>query len=310
MCRTSRSRIAWSCLLVLVSCGGIAAAQDAEPKDDGKLRIICFGAHPDDAEYKSGGSAALWAKAGHHVKLVSVTNGDIGHWQMAGGPLAKRRAAESALVAKRLGVSSEVLDIHDGELMPTLENRQKIVRLIRDWNADIVIAHRPWDYHPDHRYTGILVQDAAFMVTVPFFCPDTPALQKNPVFLYSSDRFKKPYPFRADIAVAIDDVFEQKVDALMALESQTFEGGALGNEERLRDVPPASEPELRREWLKVRWQRRAGGEANTFREALVTWYGDEEGSKVKYAEAFEICEYGRQPSRNEILELFPFPPQK
>ena len=70
---------------------------DANPgvADDDKLRIICFGAHPDDAEYKSGGTAALWAKQGHHVKLVSVTNGDIGHWRMSGGALAKRRTAES-----------------------------------------------------------------------------------------------------------------------------------------------------------------------------------------------------------------------
>ncbi|WP_372898945.1 PIG-L deacetylase family protein, partial [Stieleria sp.] len=186
-------------------------------EDDSKpLRIICFGAHPDDAEYKSGGTAALWAAQGHKVKLVSVTNGDIGHWSMAGGPLAKRRAAESAKVAERLGVTSEVLDIHDGELEPTLENRRKITILIREWDADIVISHRPWDYHPDHRYTGVLVQDAAYMVAVPFFCPTTPPLKKNPVFLYSSDRFQKPYPFEADIVVDVDSVFEQKVDALTA----------------------------------------------------------------------------------------------
>ena len=281
-------------------------AQTPSDSNDGKLRIICFGAHPDDAEYKSGGTAALWAQQGHHVKLVSVTNGDIGHWQMAGGPLAKRRTAESALVAKRLGVASEVLDIHDGELMPTLENRKIITRLIRDWNADIVIAHRPWDYHPDHRYVGVLVQDAAFMVTVPFFCPDTPPLTKNPVFLYSSDRFQKPYPFVADIAVAIDEVFEQKVGALLALESQTFEGGALGNAEQAAAAPPASQPELRRAWLHERWDRRAASESDRFRDTLIRWYGEDRGKQVKYAEAFEICEYGRQPTDAEIKELFPF----
>jgi LmbE family N-acetylglucosaminyl deacetylase len=270
------------------------------------LRLLILGAHPDDAEYKSGGAAALWAKRGHQVKLVSVTNGDIGHWQMSGGALAKRRTAESAEVAKRLGVTSQVLDIHDGELMPTLENRQTITRLIRDWQADIVIAHRPWDYHPDHRYVGVLVQDASFMVTVPFFCPDTPPLKKNPVFLYSSDGFKKPYPFMADVAVAIDDVFEQKVDALMALESQTFEGGALGSAEKMAGVPPASRPELRREWLRERWDRRSGDEANRFRDTLVRWYGEEQGKKVKYGEAFEICEYGRQPTSADIRQLFPF----
>jgi LmbE family N-acetylglucosaminyl deacetylase len=184
------------------------AATSAVPPDDGKLRIICFGAHPDDAEYKNGGTAAKWAKLGHHVKLVSVTNGDIGHWNMAGGALAQRRTAEVKRAGKILGVTTEVLDIHDGELEPTLEYRRKITRLIRDWQADIVIAHRPWDYHPDHRYVGVLVQDAAFMVTVPYFCPDTPTLKRNPIFLYSSDRFQKPYPFQADIAVAVDDVCE------------------------------------------------------------------------------------------------------
>lgn len=300
-------RLLFALLLALtVVARPLRADEEKTPVDDGKLRIICFGAHPDDAEYKSGGTAAMWAAQGHHVKLVSVTNGDIGHWRMAGGPLAQRRTAESAEVAKRLGVTSEVLDIHDGELMPTLENRRTITRLIRDWNADIVIAHRPWDYHPDHRYVGVLVQDAAFMVTVPFFCPDTPPLKKNPVFLYSSDGFKKPYPFEADIAVAIDDVFEKKVDALLALESQTFEGGALGSEESTADVPPASQPELRRQWLRERWDRRAGGEADRYREALVKWYGADRAKEVKYAEAFEICEYGRQPNPAEIRKLFPF----
>ena len=281
-----------------------------DPADDGKLRIICFGAHPDDAEYKSGGTAALWAQQGHHVKLVSVTNGDIGHWGMAGGPLAIRRTAESAEVAKRLGVTSEVLDIHDGELMPTLENRRTITRLIREWNADIVISHRPWDYHPDHRYVGVLVQDAAYMVTVPFFCPNIPPLKKNPVFLYSSDRFQKPYPFEPDIAVAIDSVFDKKVNALTALVSQTYEGGALGSAEKTALAPPESKPELREEWLKEKWIRRQSNEAKNYRNALVKWYGEQATEEIKYAEAFEICEYGRQPNDDEIRELFPFFPER
>jgi N-acetylglucosamine malate deacetylase 1 len=290
-------------LLMAFACAvptGICVAED-EP-----LRIICFGAHPDDAEYKSGGVAALWAQQGHKVKLVSVTNGDIGHWQMSGGALAQRRTAESATVAERLGVTSEVLDIHDGELLPTLENRRTITRLIREWQADIVIAHRPWDYHPDHRYVGVLVQDAAYMVAVPFFCPDTPPLKKNPVFLYSSDGFKKPYPFVADIAVSIDAVFETKVDALLALESQTFEGGALGSQAAMDAAPPASQPAARRAWLRERWDRRSADEAKRYRAALVRWYGPERAEKIQYAEAFEICEYGRQPSEDEIRKLFPF----
>jgi N-acetylglucosamine malate deacetylase 1 len=283
-----------------------AAAQNAPGAGDGKLRIVVFGAHPDDAEYKAGGVGAKWAKQGHHVLLCSVTNGDIGHWKMAGGPLAQRRTEEVARVSKVLGTHSKVLDIHDGELEPTLENRKKIIRVIREWKADIVISHRPWDYHPDHRYVGVLVQDAAYMVAVPFICPDTPPLKSNPVFLYSSDRFQKPYPFKADIAVSIDDVFEQKVNAIHEMASQHYEGGALGSEEELRKVPPESDVAGRKEWLKQRWLGRAGGEANRYRADLISWYGEEKGKAVRYAECFEICEYGRQPNREEIKKLFPF----
>src|SRR4051794_23558605 len=171
-------------------------AIDPQPAPaDGKLRIIVFGAHPDDAEYRGAGVAMKWAKAGHHVKLVSATNGDIGHWESAGGPLALRRLKEVQAVAKAPGGANEVLDIHDGEILPTLENRRTFTRLIREWNADVVITNRPNDYHPDHRYTSILVQDSAYMVGVPFFTPNIPQLRRNPVFLYASDRFQRPNPF-------------------------------------------------------------------------------------------------------------------
>ena len=296
-------------LLLLVPAMAVRAADPPSVPEADRVRVIVFNAHPDDAEYKAGGVAALWARAGHAVKLVSVTNGDIGHWDMAGGPLARRRIAESAAVARTLGVASEVLDIHDGELEPTLENRRMITRLIRAWGADVVICHRPWDYHPDHRAVGVLVQDAAFMVTVPFFCPDVPALAKNPVFLYASDRFQKPYPFEADIVVAVDEVFELKVDALLALESQTFEGGALGSAEPTAAAPPASDPVARRQWLRERWDRRQAEEARQYREGLVKWYGVERAAGVRYAEAFEVCEFGRQPTDAEIRRLFPFLPQ-
>jgi LmbE family N-acetylglucosaminyl deacetylase len=282
------------------------ASKVKSPANDGKLRIIVFGAHPDDAEFRAGGTAALWARKGHHVKLVSVTNGDIGHWQMAGGPLAQRRTAEAKAANEKLGTTSQVLDIHDGELLPTLENRQTICRLIREWRADIVIAHRPWDYHPDHRYVGVLVQDAAFMVTVPFFCPDTPPLKTNPVFLYSSDAFLKPYPFRPDVVVALDEVFDQKLDALHELASQVYEGGASGSEEFIRSVPPERDEKGRRAWLRERWEDRQSREAERFRDQLIKLYGEERGKKVKFAEAFELCEYGRRPTPAELKQLFPF----
>ena len=280
------------------------APAPAQVPDDGKLRIIVFGAHPDDAEYRGAGVAMKWAKMGHHVKLVSATNGDIGHWQSAGGPLALRRRNEVMEVARRLGVTTEVVDIHDGEMMPTLENRRIITRLIRQWNADIVITNRPNDYHPDHRYTSILVQDSAFMVTVPFFCPDTPALKKNPVFLYAPDGFQRPNAFRADVAVGIDDVIEPTLDALLVMESQIHEGGANGQ----AGLYPEDEAgrQRRREEVRKNLAGRYGGYANRYRDALVKFYGEDRGRKIRYAQAFEVCEYGRQPSRDELKRIFPF----
>lgn len=283
-----------------------ASALEAIPAGDGKLRIIAFGAHPDDCEIKAGGVAALWAEQGHHVKFVALTNGDIGHWQSAGGPLANRRREEVEAAARRLGITTQVLDIHDGELLPTLENRREVTRLIRHWNADVVIAHRPNDYHPDHRYGGILVQDAAYMVTVPFFCPDVPHLTKNPVFLYYSDRFERPNPFRADVVVGIDSVTETKLTALVDMESQFVEGGANGNAELL--PPGDAGRQERRRTVREYFAGRSQKTAETHRERLLEAYGPERGPKIRHAEAFEVCEYGRQPSRAELRELFPFFP--
>lgn len=296
-----RSLAALAAGAMILAITPLSPAADEAPK----LRIIVFGAHPDDAEYKAGGTAAKWAKLGHDVKLVSVTNGDIGHWKEAGGPLALRRAAEVKAAAKVLGVTSEVLDIHDGELLPTLENRKLITRKIREWKADIVISHRPWDYHPDHRYVGVLVQDAAFMVTVPFFCPDTAPLKRNPVFFYSSDGFQKPYPFRPDIAVALDEVMDQKLAAIHELPSQAYEGGANGSEDHLRSIPPARDEAGRRAWLKEQWHERQSREATKYRDLLVQIYGEERGKQIKYCESFELCEYGRRPTAQELKKLFP-----
>lgn len=293
---------------VLAGSFSICRLGAAPPGDDGKLRIIVFGAHPDDAEFDAGGTAALWASMGHHVKFVSVTNGDLGHYAQGGGPLARRRKSEVLEAAKILGITSEVLDIHDGELLPTLENRKKLVRLIRDWQADIVIAHRPYDYNPDHRNVGLLANDTAFMVTVPFYDLNSPVVEPNPVYLYLHDGFEKPYPFVADIAVSIDSVFEEKVLATHALASQVYETvygvDAKTRKERLSRIPKDRQGRI--EFSRRRTANRNGPIANRYRDALVKWYGPERAKAVKYAEVFELCEFGRRPSEEEIRKLFPF----
>lgn len=267
-------------------------------QEDKSLNVIVFGAHPDDCDIDAGGTAILFSELGHKVKFVSLTNGDAGHHEKGGGELAKIRTAEAKEAGKRFGVEYTVIDNHDGELMPTLENRLKVIREIRKWKADLVIAPRPNDYHPDHRYTGVLVQDAAFMVIVPNVAPDTPPLKKNPVFLYSEDGFQKPSPFEPEIAVIIDQVFEQKIYAMSAHESQFFEWlpWLSGN---LEDIPKDEKGRLQ---MLSEWRSSSPTEAT--RALLKKWYGDR-AQTARHVERFEICEYGRQPSDKEITKLFP-----
>ena len=280
-------------LLLFMLFGATAFSQET------KLRVIVIGAHPDDCDLDAGGTAILYAKMGHAVKFVSVTNGDAGHQKLKGVPLAKRRLGEAKEAGKRFGVEYDVLDNHDGLLEPTLAVRLQVIKKIREWNADIVFAPRPNDYHPDHRYTGVLVQDAAFMVTVPNIAPQTPALKKNPVFVYTQDRFQKPSPFRPDISVDISSVYDQKVHALDAHVSQVYEWLPwIGHYSE--KVP--SDTAERKKWLH---SFSSGTIIPAVRTSLEKWYGKEHADNVKYAEAFEICEYGAQPDEAEQKRLFP-----
>lgn len=286
-----------ACLTLLLSMTLTATPALAEA-----IRVIAIGAHPDDCDIKAGGIAAKYAALGHKVRFVSVTNGDAGHQAEGGGMLAARRRAEAQESGRRLGIEYIVLDNHDGELVPSLDVRLQIIRQIREWDADIVIAPRPNDYHPDHRYTGILVQDASYMVTVPNIASDTPAIKKNPLFLYFSDRFSRPQPFRPDIVVSIDDVLEKKYSALDAHVSQFYEW--LPWHAGVLDEVPA-DPDARLAWLK---SQRSFSIRDEWREAARARYGAD-ADAIRNAEAFEITEYGMQPSEDQIRALMPFFPQ-
>jgi LmbE family N-acetylglucosaminyl deacetylase len=266
------------------------------------LRIIAFGAHPDDAELKFAGTAALFAAQAHKVKLVALTNGDIGHFAQAGGPLAQRRKAEVEACHAKLGVETAVLDIHDGELMPDLETRKKVASLIREWQADIVLSHRPWDYHPDHRAVGQLAEDAAVLVAAPFFTPYTPPTPRNPVFLFYSDAFLKPYPFDPIIAVGVDEVAQKKWDCISSLPSQF--GDADSWQARTRPNVPADEAG-RKAFLNDMVKQRSADVANQYRDLLVKLYGDQKGRAIKYAEAFELNQYGSAATVDELKKVFP-----
>ncbi len=182
--------------------------------------------------------------------------------------------------------------------MPDLKLRIELIRLIREWNADVVIGPRTNDYHPDHRNTAIAIQDAAYLVIVPNIAPETPALKKNPVFLYTEDRFQKPVPFSPDIVVDISEVFEQKIYALSAHQSQFFEW-LPWTSGQLASVPKTEADRIK--WLT---EKRKGSLSKEMKAGLFKWYG-EKGNQAKYAEAFEICEYGSYPNEEEIRRIFP-----
>jgi N-acetylglucosamine malate deacetylase 1 len=273
---------------------------EAQNKQDYKLNIVVIGAHPDDPE-KVGGTAYKWIQKGHNVVLVSVTNGNAGHQTLKADELARVRKEESRRAGEAIGAKYIVMDINDAELMPTLENRWKIIRIIREHKADIVITHRPYDYHPDHRYTATLVLDAAYMVTVPSVVPDVPHLERNPVFLYMSDGFTQPLPFKPDICVDIDDAIEKKMDMYHQHTSQMYEWLPF-NSGRLDQVPNGDS--ARRAWLGER--RKSGSNAEPHREKLIELYGQEKGSKIRYAESFQDSQYGTRLTKANMKYYFPF----
>jgi N-acetylglucosamine malate deacetylase 1 len=266
------------------------------------LKILVFGAHPDDCDIKAGGVGILYGQMGHTVRFVSVTNGDAGHHEMGGVELARRRRAEAQAAGAVGGIEYHVLDNHDGELEPTLENRKKIIRHIRSFVPDLILTHRSNDYHPDHRYTAILVQDAAYVVTVPNICTDTPALSYNPVIAYLCDNFEKPYPFTPDVAIGIDEVIEKKMDMLHCHVSQMYEW--LPFNSGVLDQVPLDRAE-RRKWLEHRLDA-FRNVANKNRDLLIRLYGKVRGEKIQFAEAFETCEYGGKLTEINRPVLYPF----
>ncbi|MCA0453642.1 MAG: PIG-L family deacetylase [Chloroflexi bacterium] len=268
-------------------------------ENDEQLSILFIGAHPDDADIQFGGTALKYLQQGHTVNYVSMTNGDAGHHMQGGGALAQRRRRESQRVAEFMGIHYIVLDNHDGELQPTVENRHKVIQIIREVKANLVITHRPNDYHADHRNTSLIVQDAAYLICVPNVVPFTPRLTFNPVIVYHQDRFRKPYPFVPEVIVDVTDTNDKKFEALSFHESQVYEWLPF-IEGYLDEVPTTSEERLN--WLKAKWSPMFN--TSSFVADLKASADTLNG--VQYIEAFERCEYGGKLTHENVKTLFPF----
>lgn len=266
------------------------------------MNIVIFGAHQDDIELTAGGTAALWAEAGHRLLFGYLTNGNTGHQSMGGGQLARRREEEAKRAAAMVGAEVWTLDVANNDLLPTLENRKAVVNILRQFQADAVCVHRPYDYHPDHRYSGQVVNDAIHTVTIPNFAPLTAHLRTKPVLLYLQDGFQRPYPFQADVVVPVDSVMEKKFRMVAAHESQVYEW--LPYAKGQTGVPEGGQERF--EWLKQQYgERFERTTEQRFRQRLGELYGAE-ADRIRYAEGFEISEYGFRPDETKLRELFPF----
>ncbi|MCB1232323.1 MAG: PIG-L family deacetylase [Verrucomicrobiae bacterium] len=266
-------------------------------------RILALGAHPDDCEILAGGSALLWARKGAVVKFVSVTNGECGHHAMSGSELVARRRAEAKAAAEVAGIESLVMDHPDGKLVPGLAERESLMRVIRGFRPDLILTHRPNDYHPDHRYTSQLVQDCAYVVGVPNVWPELPPLREAPVIAYFRDNFQKPTPFQADVVVDIGPVISEKIRMLACHESQFFEWLPWNGR---HDLKATDDPEERLS-LMEKFVRHRNAPTAEHRSRLATWYGADHAAGVEFVECFEACEYGAPLDEAAIRRLFAVP---
>ena len=266
-----------------------------------KSKILVIGAHPDDADLMFGGTAVKMIGNGHQVKFVSLTNGSAGHHAMGRKELAERRRKEADCSAAAAGLESyEIFDIDDGELTASLENRSRVIRLIREFAPDVIISNRLWDYHADHRAAAQLVQDAAYLIIVPSVCPEVPISGSNPIFLFSYDDFQRPYPFSPAVSIAIDDTVEEKKRMLDCHKSQFYEWLPWTTGYKKIDFENISGVERFR-FLEDEWLSENRKQAELYRELLKKNYPD--FIDIRYAESFELSEYGRQPEEGELAEL-------
>jgi LmbE family N-acetylglucosaminyl deacetylase len=269
------------------------------------LQVLVIGAHPDDCELLAGGVATLYRRGGHLVRFVSVTNGESGHQTLCGKELAAIRKLEAEAAGRVLDVQYDVLPFPDGYLEPSLTVRLALIALIREFQPDLILTHRPNDYHPDHRATSQAVCDASYLLTVPAICPEVTALAGCPVIAYLSDYFQRPYPFSPTVVIDIEPVLDTIIDALACHTSQMFDWLPY-NRGVSHEVP--REPDAQRQWLRKWYLDYIGPLAEHHRELVLATYGAQRGKAIRWIEAFEPCEYGAPLDDIKRHTLFPFLP--
>lgn len=264
------------------------------------LKVIVVVAHPDEAELYTGGTAARLADAGAAVKFLSLTNGDAGHHKMSRKPLRRRRANEAFAAARHLGVLDyEILDIHDGELMPDTALRRALIASVRRWQADIVITfHDDCPGHTDNRMAGRAVREAAGFFANANVVPDVPALARPPICLKITDHWAID-AHRHDVVVDVDSFIERKLKACDEHASQFYEF-ALYERGVRNDVIAQSAWEERRAFVLKNWAEFMYASPDML-DTLANLQGRD--NKTGFAESFQLADYGRDTTAAEVHEL-------
>lgn len=186
-------------------------------------KILVMLAHPDDPEFFLGATIARWTRAGHHVHYCLLTRGDKGAQDpnISGEDLARLRVAEQNKAAAALGVEVvRFLEHEDGTLIPNLEIRREVVKVIREEKPDILVTCDPTNYfphdgyinHPDHRAAGQIVIDSYFPASgSPMFYPDLALEGLTP---HSVKEIWMSLTHQPNVVLDISDTWQQKITAL------------------------------------------------------------------------------------------------
>lgn len=213
-------------------------------------RILVVLAHPDDPEFFCGATLARWASLGHEIHYCLLTRGDKGTQDRNTNPavLMAIREKEELAAASILGVRSvRFLDFPDGYLIPSVEARREVVRVIRQLQPDVLVTSDPTNYfprdtylnHPDHRLAGEIALSAVF-----------PAAG-NPLYFPEliSQEMLEPHPVREvwvtlthqpNVVIDTTPYWEQKMAALNEHRSQIGDPAVLRERQLSRRIPDST----------------------------------------------------------------------
>lgn len=182
------------------------------------MRVLAFGAHPDDIEILCAGTLARYARAAHEVVICVATDGAAGHMNIAPEELIGIREGEARAAANLLGAELLWLGFPDEFIFDDKHTRLSFIKAIREVRPDVILTHDPEDYHHDHRTVSRLVLTTSFMASLPNVQTDQPAHPVVPPIYYMDTL--AGHSFQPTHYVDITNTLGMKKEMLACHESQ------------------------------------------------------------------------------------------